>query len=74
MDTPLIPQTYEQWHHCIAVLCDQALTREYIDSRIEALNDPKDYMTKKYVQLYGEAQRIRTLNWFKKAKSELGEP
>lgn len=69
MANPLIPENYEQWHHCITVVCNQALTPAYIDERINALNDQRNYMTQKFVELYGEQQRINTLQWFNKAKS-----
>ncbi len=69
MSSPLIPETYEQWHHCITVLCQQPLTPEFIATRIEALNNPRDYTTKKFVTLYGEQQRLKTLQWFEQAKN-----
>ncbi|WP_428239597.1 hypothetical protein [Gynuella sp.] len=71
MTVPLISETYEQWYHCITVICRQPLTPEYIAARIEALNSPNNDMTKKFVELYGEAQRIKTLQWFERAKSTL---
>jgi len=67
----MIPQTYEEWRHCITVICDQPLTSEYIEQRIKALNTPSDHMTAKFVQLYGEPQRLRTLEWFERARNEL---
>lgn len=71
MDNSIIPTTYEEWRHCITVICRQPLTLPYIESRIEALNTPNDHMTDKYVQLYGEQQRIKTLQWFEQAKQDL---
>ncbi|EAR56077.1 hypothetical protein SKA34_12825 [Photobacterium sp. SKA34] len=71
MNTAIIPQTYQEWHHCITVICKQPLTLSYVEERIIALNSPKDYMTKKFVQLYGESQRKKTLQWFEQAKNEL---
>jgi len=71
MNSPIIPQTYEQWHHCIVDLCKQPLTSAYIDARIKALNDPNDYTTRKFVELYSDQQRLNTLHWFEQAKSEL---
>lgn len=67
----MIPQTYEEWQHCITVICNQPLTRGYIEERIKALNTLSDHMTAKFVQLYGEQQRARTLEWFERARSEL---
>lgn len=71
MSTAIIPQTYQEWHHCITVICQQPLTLSYVEERITALNSSKDYMTKKFVQLYGESQRQKTLQWFEQAKNEL---
>jgi hypothetical protein len=67
----MIPQTYEEWRHCITAICNQPLTKEYIEQRIKALNMPSDHMTAKFVQLYGEQQRVRTLEWFERARNEL---
>lgn len=69
MTSILIPENYDQWHHCITVTCKQPLTLSYIDSRIKALTNQRDYMTKKFVELYGDQQRIKTLEWFEKAKA-----
>ena len=66
-----IPDNYEQWHHCITVACGQALTLGYIDARTDALNNSRDYTTQKFVELYGERQRLKTLQWFKQAKMSL---
>lgn len=71
MDTGIIPATYEEWRHCITVVCQQELMMPYIEDRIKALNSSSDYMTQKFVQLYGDQQRINTLHWFERAKSEL---
>lgn len=67
----MIPQSYEEWRHCITVICNQPLTRPFIEARIRALNTPTDHMTAKFVQLYGDEQRARTLDWFERAKREL---
>lgn len=71
MDTAIIPRTYDEWRHCITVVCQQELTLPYIESRIKALNSANDYMTQKFVQLYGEQQRVSTLQWFEQARREL---
>lgn len=71
MKKQLIPETYEQWHHCITVLCKQPLTPEYINTRIKALINLNDCTTQKYVELYGEQQRLKTIQWFEKAKTTL---
>lgn len=71
MDTDIIPQSYEDWHHCITVICQQELTKAYIEARINALSSSNDYATQKFVQLYGEQQRIKTLQWFKHAQKTI---
>lgn len=71
MYTDIIPKSYEEWRHCITVVCQQELTLPYIDMRLKALNSSSDYMTQKFVELYGEQQRVKTLGWFEKAKQAL---
>ncbi|MCG8669342.1 MAG: hypothetical protein MI867_07990 [Pseudomonadales bacterium] len=71
MDTSIIPTTYQEWRHCITVICQQPLTMPYIESRIKALNSQNDHMTSKFVELYGEQQLVKTLKWFEQAKDEL---
>ena len=66
-----IPQNYEEWRHCITVICQQELTLPYIEMRIEKLNTPKDHMTQQFVKLYGDSQRIKTLEWFEQAQNAL---
>lgn len=66
-----IPRSYEQWRHCITVICGQPLTLPYIEARLAALNSPTDHMTASFVRLYGEPQRLKTLDWFKRAKQAL---
>lgn len=66
-----IPRTYEEWRHCITVICSQPITRPYIEERIKALNSPADHMTARFVQLYGDMQRVKTLEWFERARHEL---
>ncbi len=70
MSTLVIPQTYEEWHHCITVICQQKLTLPYIEARIKSLNSPNDSMTQKFIELYGDQQRLKTLQWFKQAMNE----
>lgn len=66
-----IPQNYAQWRHCITVICEQELTPPYIETRIESLNSPNDYTTKRFVELYGEPQLLKTIEWFEKARKDL---
>lgn len=65
-----IPQTYEEWRHCITVICRQAMTKPFIEERIKALHSASDDMTRKFIQLYGDPQRLKTLEWFERARRE----
>ncbi|MCC5795760.1 MAG: hypothetical protein JJU48_00365 [Methylophaga sp.] len=67
----LIPGNYNEWHHCITKICRIPLTESYIRERISALNNEQDYMTSRFVELYGEEQRQQTLLWFEQALSEV---
>ena len=66
-----IPQNYQEWFHFITVMCQQELTEPYIEKRLKDLNSPNEYMTQQFIQLYGEQQRINTIEWFEQAKSTL---
>ncbi|MDD3380824.1 MAG: hypothetical protein PHD68_06420 [Rugosibacter sp.] len=71
MSTFHIPRTYGEWRHCITVICRQPITGPYIEERIKALNSATDYMTVRFLRLYGEAQRLKAIEWFKRAQHEL---
>jgi len=66
-----IPRTYEEWEHCITVKCELALTADFIASRIEALQDTRDYHTQKFIKVWGEPHRVQTLEWFREAARRL---
>ncbi|MEM7136035.1 MAG: hypothetical protein AAF500_05615 [Myxococcota bacterium] len=64
-------ENYEQWKHCITVECHIPLTPEYVASRIAALRDERDPTTARFVALYGDSYRLRTVGWFEQARAEL---
>ena len=66
----VIPQTYQQWRHCIEVECGLALTGEFIDARIQELARLDHFRTQQFVRLYGESHRARVLDWFRQAGAE----
>ena len=68
MEKPIIPETYEQWKHCIVVDCGLELTPGYIDERISSLQDPKDYYTQQFVRKYGQEYLQQVLRWFTQAR------
>lgn len=53
------------------MICRQELTLSYIEARIKALNSLNDHMTQQFVKLYGDDQRLKTLEWFAQAKGKL---
>lgn len=71
MAPAIIPQTYEEWRHCITVICRQELSPTYIEERIKSLSSTDDNSTRQFVELYGEPQRVKTLQWFEQAKSNV---
>lgn len=62
---------YGEWKHCITVKCHIPLTADFVESRIAALSDQKQAATARFVELYGDAHRVRTIGWFEKARREL---
>jgi len=52
-------------------MCDIPLTPSYVDERIAALTDGKDFHTQKFIERWGEAHHARTLAWFRQAAEEL---
>lgn len=70
-----IPETYDDWKHCITVSCGIPLTPQYVQERIVALTDPKDHHTQRFIERWGQDHHTRTLAWFHKAAEELqGQP
>ena len=64
-------KTYEDWKHCITVLCRIPLTSAYVEERIAALRNPADYGTQKFLATWGEPHLERVIGWFEQAGREL---
>lgn len=64
-------KTYDDWKHCITVLCGIPLTLEYVEGRLAALRNPADFSTQKFVAFWGEAHLACVIDWFEQAKREL---
>lgn len=71
MKTPVIPQTYEQWRHCITVECGIPLTRAFVEDRLAVWANPAADETRRFEQLYGAAHRERVRQWFAQALTKL---
>ena len=64
-------QTYDDWKHCITVLCGIPLTSAYVEDRLAALRDHADHGTQKFIAAWGEAHRERVIGWFEQAEREI---
>ena len=67
-----IPQTYEEWHHCITVECDIALTAKFVSQRLAAWRNENSEETKRFRSLYGDAHWQAVIGWFEQAEREVG--
>ncbi|MEM6811424.1 MAG: hypothetical protein AAF549_03045 [Pseudomonadota bacterium] len=61
---------YEDWKHCITKLCNIPLAPEYIEKRIEELNNLENIHTKKFVDMWGEDHLKNVTDWFEQARQE----
>ncbi len=64
-------KTYDEWKHCITVLCGIPLTQAYVEQRLAALRDPTDYGTQRFAVTWGPAHLARVIDWFERAEREL---
>jgi len=71
MTTPVIPQTYEQWRHCITVECGIPLTRAFVKERLAVWADARGDESRRFDQLYGPEHRERVRQWFAQALAQL---
>ncbi|MEM7044839.1 MAG: hypothetical protein AAF543_18680 [Pseudomonadota bacterium] len=67
----MTPGTYEQWRHCIEVQCGIRLTSDYVEQRLSALRDSRDYQTQRFQEMWGEPHLRQVINWFERAREEL---
>lgn len=72
MTSPVIPQTYEQWHHCITVECGIALTRAFVEERLAALRTGREE-GRRFAQLYGGSHFQRVRAWLEEARRAFAE-
>lgn len=63
-------KSYEDWKHCITVLCGIPLTSAFIAQRLAALRDPNDHATRRFVETWGERHRLRVVGWFEQAQQQ----
>ena len=66
-----VPNSYEDWKHCITVKCDIPLTLAFVSQRLAALNNQSDFHTQKFIERWGAAHHAQTVAWFEQAHKEL---
>jgi len=69
-ELPVIPQTYDQWRHCITVECGLDLTADYIAQRLAVWRNVRLEETQRFRRLYGDAHWQSVLGWFERAQKE----
>ena len=69
-----IPETYEQWRHCITVECGIPLTPEFVAARLAAWRNEDREETTRFRRLYGDQHWQSVISWFERAESELSSP
>lgn len=67
MSTPIIPETFAEWRHCIEVECGIALDSGFIRERVAALENAGGDEARRFAALYGDAHRERVAGWFRQA-------
>lgn len=67
----VVPNSYEDWKHCITVACGISLTPGYVNERVAALSNKSDHHTQRFIEQWGQAHHQRTLAWFRQAAAEL---
>ena len=72
MNYDVIPETYEQWHHCITVECGIPLTTQYVSQRLEVWKNENNEESRRFRGLYGDAHWRAVTGWFERALAELG--
>lgn len=66
-------RTYEDWKHCITVLCGIPLTRSFIEQRLAALRDPQDHGTRTFIDTWGTPHHRKVVEWFEQSLRERTE-
>jgi hypothetical protein len=66
----MIPQTFDQWKHCITVDCKINLTKDFVLQRLTVFQDTNNPETKKFESLYGKEYLQNIIHWFKKMANE----
>jgi len=66
-----VPQTYEQWRHCITVECALALTPAFVKERLGVWRNAKAEETTRFRQRYGDVHWQAVVGWFEQAERSM---
>lgn len=67
----MIPQSYEQWRHCIEVECGIALTPAFVAQRLAVWRKMRSEEVVRFRQLYGDGHWQAVVGWFERAERDL---
>ncbi|MBM3165591.1 MAG: hypothetical protein FJZ80_09055 [Bacteroidetes bacterium] len=59
----MVPLTFEQWKHCIAIDCGIPLSKAFIQERLQVYQNKQNPETKKFTLLYGEQHLNNIIPW-----------
>lgn len=63
-----IPETFDEWRHCIEQECRIVLTKEYIEQRLAILRELNHEETQRFIRHYGEHHWQQVVRWFERAQ------
>lgn len=64
-------QSYQDWRFCIEKSCRIQLTKEFIESRLQELDNHRSEATQRFVQRYGVEHYKQVTMWFRQALADL---
>lgn len=64
-------RSYEDWEHCITVLCGIQLTPAYLDRRLAELQDTHNTQTQQFLRYWGTKHHRQVMAWFEEARRRL---
>ena len=62
----MIPQTFEEWQHCIVHDCKIELTKAFAEKRLAVYQDANNPETKTFKSLYGDHHLSNIINWLQR--------
>jgi hypothetical protein len=59
----MIPQTFEQWKHCMINDCKINLTKEFAQHRLAVYHNKQNPETQNFISLYGKQHLLNIIQW-----------